>query len=269
VIQGVVIGQFIPGKSLLHKADPRVKIILSLIFMVCIFMINTFTGFFMCLCFLLIVILSSNLPFKLVIRGLKPILLLVIITALINIFTISGSQSLFKWGIINITVEGLVTTFKLCMRLVLVITGASLLTLTTSPITLTDGIEKLFSPLKIVKFPAHEIAMMMSIALRFIPTLLDETDKIMKAQASRGANFDEGNFIKRAKSYIPVLVPLFVSAFERASDLAVAMDARCYRGGVGRTKMKQLKVGIADLFVVLTLLIFITGVLLLNTCGGI
>jgi energy-coupling factor transport system permease protein len=212
-------------------------------------------GFFLFTLFTLVAIIGSEIPLKYTIKGLKPVMFIVIFAAIINIFTIQGTP-IFQYGFIKITYEGLDTAAKMALRLILLITGASLLTLTTTPILLTDAIEKLLSPLKRIGVPAHEIAMMMTIALRFIPTLLDETEKIMKAQSARGADFDSGSLMQRAKSFIPILVPLFVSAFRRADELAMAMEARCYRGSEGRTRMKQLKLTINDLYVSFIMLIF-------------
>jgi energy-coupling factor transport system permease protein len=263
MLNDITIGQYIPGDSPVHRADPRVKIILTLVFMVSIFFIESYPGFFMYLLFTCVIIVTSDLPFRYTLKGLKPIMFIVIFTALINILTTQGTY-VFEWGFIHISREGIDAAVKLSLRLVLLVMGASLLTLTTTPISLTDGIEKLMAPLKIIKVPVHEIAMMMSIALRFIPTLLDETDKIIKAQSSRGADFDTGNIIEKAKSFIPVLIPLFISAFRRADELAVAMEARCYRGGVSRTRMKQLKLGKVDFAVSAVMILFTTLVLLLG-----
>jgi energy-coupling factor transport system permease protein len=263
MIKDITIGQYITGESLLHKSDPRTKIILTFVFMLVLFIIRSYSSFLICSLFILLVIVASNIPLKYTLKGLKPVLVIIIFTALINIFTIEGTR-IFEFGFLHITKEGIGMAVKMALRLSLLITGASLLTLTTTPISLTDGIEKLMGPLKRIGVPAHEIAMMMTIALRFIPTLLDETDKIMKAQASRGADFENGNLIQRAKSFIPVLVPLFISAFRRADELATAMEARCYRGSIGRTRMKQLKFGKEDGIVVLTMLVFVSGLFALE-----
>jgi energy-coupling factor transport system permease protein len=214
----------------------------------------------MCTLFTLLVIVTSDVPLKYTLKGLKPVMVIVIFTAIINIFTIGGTP-IFEYGFLRITREGIDIAVKMALRLSLLIMGASLLTLTTTPISLTDGIEKLMNPLKKIKVPAHEIAMMTTIALRFIPTLLDETDKIMKAQAARGADFDTGSLLNRAKSFIPVLVPLFISAFRRADELATAMEARCYRGSEGRTRMKQLKFERVDLMTSSVMVIFAVGLL--------
>jgi energy-coupling factor transport system permease protein len=267
MLKNITIGQYFPGSSPLHRADPRIKIILTLVFMVVIFLINSFFGYLTLALFTLMSIFISGIPISYTLKGLKPILIIIIFAALINFFTVPGTAVVnFKvFGIyIRITQEGLIEGAKIAFRLILLITGASLLTLTTTPILLTDGMEKLMQPLKKIKVPAHEIAMMMTIALRFIPTLLEETDKIMKAQAARGADFDTGSLVARAKSFIPVLIPLFISAFRRADELATAMEARCYRGSEGRTKMKQLKLGIVDLQVSAALAVFTAAIIYLE-----
>lgn len=255
MIKDITLGQYYPGESMLHKADPRVKIVLTLAYMTILFLINTYMGFLMFALFTLLAIIGSGIPLKFTLKGLKPVVFIVVFAAVINIFTTPGTK-LVGLGPLNITIEGLLLAGKMALRLSLLIMGASLLTLTTTPILLTDGIEKLMAPLKRIGVPAHEIAMMMTIALRFIPTLLDETDKIMKAQSARGADFDTGNIVQRAKSFVPVLVPLFVSAFRRADELALAMEARCYRGSEGRTRMKQLKLGIVDMQLSLIMIAF-------------
>ncbi|WP_294370943.1 energy-coupling factor transporter transmembrane protein EcfT [uncultured Clostridium sp.] len=241
MLKDITIGQYLPGESFIHKLDPRTKILISLLFIVCLFIINKFIGYTIVIGFLLAVILIAKIPFRFIVNGLKPILLLVVFTAVLNVFMIKGTPEtlLYKFGFLSIYVEGLQTAAFMAIRLVLLIIGTSLLTLTTSPIELTDGIEKLLRP--IGKEIAHELAMMMTIALRFIPTLIDETDKIMKAQKARGADFESGGIIQKAKSLVPLLIPLFISSFRRADELAMAMEARGYRGGAGRTRMKVLK----------------------------
>lgn len=258
----ISIGQYIPGDSIIHRADPRTKIILSLAFMVIIFMMNSFWTVFELTVFVLMAVIISGVPLKHTLKGLKPLLLIIVFSALLNIFTTKGTPVAETVPLKYITYEGLIMALKLSVRLALIIISGSLLTFTTTPILLTDGIEKLLNPLKVIGVPAHELAMMMSIALRFIPTLLEETDKIMKAQAARGADFDTGNLLQRAKSFVPVLVPLFVSAFRRAEDLATAMESRCYRGGTGRTRLRQLKFTHADMKIVLTVLVFVAALLI-------
>ena len=240
MIADITIGQYIPGTSFTHKLDPRTKIVISILFIISLFIINKFTGYIFVLLFLGVVIINSKIPLRFILKGLKPILFLIALTSILNLFMIKGSDStlIFKLGFLEVYQEGVRTALFMIFRLIFLIVGASLLTLTTSPIELTDGIEKLLRP--IGKELAHELAMMMTIALRFIPTLTEETDKIMKAQKARGANFEEGSLVKRAKSLIPLLVPLFISSFRRADEFAMAMEARCYRGGAGRTRMNQL-----------------------------
>ena len=242
MIKDITIGQYIPGESFVHKLDPRFKILISILFIVDLFLVNNFKGYLFIIIFILATILTANLSFKYIYNGLKPILVLLLITAVLNIFMTTGGKLIWSWGFIKVYEEGLKTAAFMIVRLVFLITGTSILTLTTSPIELTDGIENLLNPFKRIGVPAHELAMMMTIALRFIPTLMDETDKIMKAQMARGADFESGNLISRAKSLIPILVPLFISSFRRADELAMAMESRCYKGGEGRTRMKQLKI---------------------------
>lgn len=263
MIKDITIGQYYPGNSILHRSDPRSKLLLTFAFMIVVFLINSYLGFLSTALFMVIAIVLSGVPLKYTLKGLKPVLFIIVFAAVINIFTTPGT-AVFKLGFIRITYEGLDQTAKMALRLTLLIMGASLLTLTTTPILLTDGMEKLMAPLKKIRFPAHEIAMMMTIALRFIPTLLEETDKIMKAQAARGADFDTGNIIQRAKSFVPVLVPLFISAFRRADELATAMEARCYRGSEGRTRMKQLKFTKSDFGIMSATLLFMTCILVLQ-----
>ncbi|ENK1244419.1 energy-coupling factor transporter transmembrane protein EcfT [Clostridium botulinum] len=246
MIKDITIGQYIPGDSFVHKLDPRIKIIISLIYIIDLFLVNNFKGYIFIVLFTLAAILISKIKFKYIYKGLKPIFILVIITAILNLFLTPGDTLLFKWKFITIYKEGVRLAVFMVLRLVFLIIGTSLLTLTTSPIELTDGIEKLLNPLRKIGVPAHELAMMMTIALRFIPTLMDETDKIMKAQMARGADFESGNLIQRAKNLIPLLVPLFISSFRRADELAMAMEARCYRGGEGRTRMKELSFSSRD-----------------------
>lgn len=242
MIKDITIGQYVPGDSFVHKLDPRVKILISLVYIIDLFLVNTFKGYIFIVAFTLISIIISKVNFSYIYKGLKPILILVLITAVLNILMTDGKNPpLYAWKFIKVYKEGVLLAAFMVLRLVFLIIGTSLLTLTTSPIELTDGIEKLLNPLKKIGVPAHELAMMMTIALRFIPTLMDETDKIMKAQMARGADFESGNLIQRAKNLIPILVPLFISSFRRADELAMAMEARCYRGGEGRTRMKQLK----------------------------
>lgn len=243
MLKDITIGQYIPGDSFVHKLDPRTKILISFIFIASLFIVDKFWGYIFIIAFLGATVLISKLQFKYLYKGLKPVFLLIAITAALNIFMIKGTEDtlIWHWKFLHIYKEGIRTSIFMALRLILLIMGTSVLTLTTSPIELTDGIESLLKPFKKIGIPAHELAMMMTIALRFIPTLIDETDKIMKAQKARGADFESGNIIQKAKSLIPLLIPLFISSFRRADELAMAMEARCYRGGDGRTRMKILK----------------------------
>jgi len=248
MLYDLAIGQYIFGDSLLHRADPRTKIIITILYMSLLIMIDSYKEFFFCTIFTVFFILASKVPVKYTLKGLKPIVFIIIITGLINIFTTKG-ESIFELFFLKATFEGIDLTIKMALRLILIITSASMLTLTTTPITLTDGIEKLFSFLKRFHIPVHEIAFMMAIAIRFIPTLVEETDKLMKAQASRGADFGTGNIFQKARSYLPLLIPLLIGAFKRAEDLAMAMEARCYTGGEGRTRLRELSFSKADLHI--------------------
>ncbi|MDM0452432.1 energy-coupling factor transporter transmembrane component T family protein [Clostridium perfringens] len=265
MLKDITIGQYIPGDSFVHKLDPRTKILISFIFIASLFIVDKFWGYIFIIAFLGATVLISKLQFKYLYKGLKPVFLLIAITAALNIFMIKGTEDtlIWHWKFLYIYKEGIRTSIFMALRLILLIMGTSVLTLTTSPIELTDGIESLLKPFKKIGIPAHELAMMMTIALRFIPTLIDETDKIMKAQKARGADFESGNIIQKAKSLIPLLIPLFISSFRRADELAMAMEARCYRGGDGRTRMKILKYskndfisfGIAGVLLVLSIVV--------------
>ena len=255
--QNISLGQYFPGNSVLHRADPRTKIVLSVIFMAVAFLANTVVEFSVLVLFTIISVGASNVPVTTVLRAVKPILPLVIFASVINIFMVAGTP-IFRIWVITATYEGLYLALSLSARITLIIVGgSSIMIFTTTPINLTDGIEKLLKPLKRTKAPVHEIAMMMTIALRFIPVLIEETDKIMKAQASRGADINEGKFFDRVRSFIPILIPLFVSAFRRAEELANAMEARCYRGDVGRTRLKQLKFTGLDLKILILYVVFL------------
>ena len=246
-MKNITLGQYFPGHSVIHRLDPRIKILISLVLLVLVFFIRSLWGFAAFLCFILIISVLAGIPLKYLLRSLKPLLLIVAFTFILNLFFATNGNVIFRWQFVMITDVGLNNAVFLAVRLVMLVLSTSLLTLTTSPIALTDGMESLLSPLKAVKFPAHELAMMMSIALRFIPTLMDEADRIMKAQKARGADFDTGGLVKRAKAMIPLLIPLFLSAFRHADELALAMEARCYHGGKGRTRLRVLKVGWIDL----------------------
>ena len=240
MLRDITLGQYYPGESFIHKLDPRIKIIATLIFIASLFVMTDFISYIFTIAYLGSCILISRVPLKFMVKGMKMIVFIIMLTFVINMFMTRG-HVIFQLGVLTVTQEGLYTAIFMALRLFMLILGSSLLTLTTKPISLTDGIESLLNPLKRIGVPAHELAMMMSIALRFIPTLLEETDKIMKAQMARGADFESGNLMKRAKGLIPILVPLFISAFRRADELAMAMEARCYRGGENRTRLHQLK----------------------------
>lgn len=239
MLRDITLGQYYQADSVIHRLDPRVKLVTTVCFIISLFLVDNWIGYLIAGLFLLMIIRLSKVPFKFMIRGMKSILFLLIFAAVFNLFLTPGEVVLSFWKL-KITREGIRFAAFMAVRLVFLIMGSSIMTLTTTPNNLTDGLEKLLGSLKVLKVPVHEIAMMMSIALRFIPILLEETDKIMKAQIARGADFESGNLIRKAKSLVPLLVPLFISAFRRANDLAMAMEARCYRGGEHRTKMKPL-----------------------------
>lgn len=240
MIRDITIGQYYPANSRLHRLDPRVKIMGTLLYLISLFCVGNIWGYVVATIFLVGVIRVSKVPFKFIVKGLRPVIMLLMITVIFNLFLTKTGNVIWEVWILQITDEGLKSAGFMTIRLIYLILGSSIMTFTTTPNDLTDGIERLLWPLRKIKLPVHEIAMMMSIALRFIPILLEETDKIMKAQIARGADLESGNIIQKAKAMIPILVPLFVSAFRRANDLAMAMEARCYRGGDGRTKMKPL-----------------------------
>ena len=242
MMKNITMGQYYPVDSWVHRLDPRTKILLTIAMIVAVFLVKSMVGYGLILGFMYLVSRLSKVPFKMLLKGVKPLRFILILTFLLNLFFNTGTTMLVEWGFIKISYEGLSTAIHYSLRLVFLVLGTSLMTLTTSPIALSDGIEMLLSPLKVIKFPAHELAMMMSIALRFIPTLMEEADKIMKAQMARGADFESGNLLARAKAMVPLLVPLFVSAFRRAGDLAMAMESRCYHGGENRTRLRVLKV---------------------------
>lgn len=259
MLRDITLGQYYPGHSIIHRLDPRVKIIGVFIYIVQLFLIKDFIGYLAVILFLTTMIILSGIKPKFIFKGLRPLILIIFLTLILNVFMTPG-HLIWQYGFIKITKEGLLTALFMGLRLVLLIIGSSLLTLSTKPINLTDGIEKLLNPLKKIKVPAHELAMMMTIALRFIPTLLEETDKIMKAQMARGADFESGNIFRRAKSLTPLLVPLFVSAFRRADELAMAMEARCYRGGEKRTRMKEMRFHFRDYMAFFLLFIFLVTI---------
>ena len=241
MIRDITIGQYYPANSPLHKMDPRVKLFATVLYIIALFAFKGILGLALITGFLFVVIKISKVPFKFMVKGLKAIVVLLLITSIFNLLATPGEVVYWKWGSLQITDTGIINSFVMTIRLVYLILGTSLMTLTTTPNQLTDGLETALKPLNKINVPVHSIAMMMSIALRFIPILIEETDKIMKAQMARGADFENGNLIQKAKAMVPLLVPLFVSAFRRAEDLAMAMEARCYNGGEGRTKMKPLR----------------------------
>ena len=236
----ITLGQYYPGNSFIHRLDPRTKILSTLLLIVAVFLANTAIGYAALCAMVLFIILVSGLPFMLVLKSVKPLLFIIVLTLVLHAVMGQGEHVLYQWKFIKVTEEGLQLGVQMAMRLILLLMISSILTFTTSPIVLTDGIEALLRPFRVIGVPAHDLAMLMTIALRFIPTLMEETDRIIKAQTARGADFSGGNLLVRAKNMLPILVPLFISAFRRADDLAVAMEARCYRGGEGRTRMHQL-----------------------------
>lgn len=247
MLKDITLGQFFPGKSPIHRMDPRTKLILTVVYIVALFLAENWFSYLVMMVFLVSCVKISSIPPKSIVRGMKPLVFILMFTAILNLFYTDGGIVLVRLGSLAITTEGLKRAFFMIWRIMMLISGTFLLTYTTSPISLTDGLESLLSPLKKIRVPVHELAMMMSIALRFIPTLIEETDKIMNAQKARGADFENGNIIDRAKALVPVLVPLFISAFRRADELATAMECRCYQGGEGRTKMKLLRYSRVDI----------------------
>lgn len=256
MITDITIGQYFPSDSPLHRLDARVKLVITLLYIVSLFLIKSFIGYAFVIIALAIVIKVSKVPFKFMVKGLKSLVFIIIFTALINVFTVKGGETLVTFWKLSITTEGVFFAIKMALRIILLIIGSSLLTLTTTPIKLTDGIEALLKPLSKIGVTAHDIAMMMTIALRFIPTLLDETDKIIKAQQARGADFDTGRLRDKARALVPILVPLFISAFRRADELAMAMESRCYNGGANRTRMNVMKVTSIDYTAIILFVVY-------------
>jgi len=264
VLKDITLGQYFPGRTIVHRLDPRTKLALIVVYITALFMASEVVGYALMFCVLVTCLFLSRIKPKAVLRGLRPVLVLILFTVILNIFFIKGETTVFEFHGITISREGLFAAFFMGLRITMLIVGSFLLTYTTSPIALTDGLEKIMGPLKKIKLPIHELAMMMSIALRFIPTLIEETDKIMSAQKARGANFETGGLIKRAKAILPIIIPLFVSAFRRADELAVAMESRCYHGGIGRTRMRTLKTAGRDYAALLCGAIVLTAVILLG-----
>lgn len=270
MLKDITLGQFFPGSSILHRTDPRMKIILAVMYIVFVFLAKTSAAYLVALGFTVILVLISRINPMVVLKGLKPLLFIMVFTAFFNIFWTKGaSEPLVSFWIVEIYKEGLWFAAVMILRVACILAGTSvILTYTTSPIALTDGLERLLAPLKKIKLPVHEFAMMMTIALRFIPTLIEETDKIMNAQRARGADFNSGGLIKRAKALLPVLIPLFASSFRRAGELATAMECRCYRGDNGRTRMTKLKYTSVDLLIFILMSVFGVGVILSNVYLG-
>lgn len=266
-MKGIAFGQYYPAKSVMHRLDPRMKIVIGILYIVACFLCKNVISFVLLALSALFLILISRIPVRIVLRSIKAIIFIMIFTAVLNIFWTKGEadELLFSWKFINIYVSGLYNAAFIVIRIIAMIIGTGIfLTYTTTPIQLTDGLEQLLSPLKVFKIPVHEFAMMMTIALRFIPTIIEETEKIMAAQKARGADFSSGSIAKRAKALIPVLIPLFISAFRRAGELATAMTCRCYRGGEGRTKLNVLKFSFRDFAALFVILGFGVGVVLIN-----
>ena len=257
-LKDITLGQFFPGNSVVHRLDPRTKLICVVLYIITLFLAKWFVTYAITFLVLAGCVAASRVPPKSILRGLKPVLFIVVFTALLNLFYTPGNRVLAHFWIFTVTLEGVYRAFFMVIRIMMLISGTFLLTYTTSPILLTDGLESLLNPLKKLRVPVHELAMMMSIALRFIPTLIEETDKIMSAQRARGADFESGNLIQRAKALLPLLVPLFISAFRRADELATAMECRCYHGGEGRTRLRQLKYRGAD-YAALALFLVVTA----------
>ena len=264
MLTDITIGQYFPGNSLLHKMDPRAKLILTFAYLVAVFLPRNWAGLSLAVAFLVMSVWLSHLPLKLIFKSLKPILPLIVFTSIINIFYVRDGLVLVDWWIIHITLHGVVTAVFIAVRILCLIAGSSLLTYTTSPTALTDALERLMKPLKFLHVNVHELAMMMTIALRFIPTLIEETAKIMSAQKARGADMESGGLMQRIKALIPILIPLFVSSFRRAYELAMAMECRCYRGGDGRTRMKQLHLAGRDTACLVVMAMLVTALILLN-----
>ena len=267
MLKDITLGQFFPGNSVVHRLDPRTKLLMLIVYIVSLFVANNWVSYLLVFCFLATVIAISHIPLKSIFRGMKPLIFILVFTGVLNIFFTAGQTLLVEFWIIHIYLEGIIRAAFMIARILMLITGTFLLTYTTSPIALTDGLESLLNPLKKIKFPVHELSMMMCIALRFIPTLIEETDKIMSAQKARGADFETGNIFKRVKALVPILVPLFISAFRRADELATAMECRCYQGGDGRTKMKLLRYKRNDFLTYGVGILLLAAVIVLNRFG--
>ncbi len=263
MLADVTIGQYFPGDSLLHRMDPRVKLVLTLAFIILVFVPKSWAGLLLAVAFLIAAVVFSRLPLRLVLKSMKPIAPIVVLTSLINMFYIPGDE-IFSLGFLHVTRQGVFTAVFIAVRLLCLIAGSSLLTYTTSPTTLTDALERLLHPLTYLRLNVHELAMMMTIALRFIPTLIEETDQIMSAQKARGADLESGGLMQRVRALIPILIPLFISSFRRAIDLATAMECRCYHGGEGRTRMKQMHMAARDGIALAVTAAVFAGIIVLN-----
>ncbi|MBO4216793.1 MAG: energy-coupling factor transporter transmembrane protein EcfT [Clostridia bacterium] len=265
MLRDITLGQYFPGNSVLHRADPRTSILLSILFIVTVFFARSAPAYGFILLLSLLLVMISKIPLKTVLRGIRPLLIIMIITALLNVFWHSGEDVLFSFWKITVYKEGVIAAVYMIVRIFSLIVGTSvILSYTTSPLSLADGLERLLAPLKLIKLPVHEFSMMMTIAMRFIPTLIDETDKITSAQKSRGADLSTGGLVKRAKALIPILIPLFISSFRRADELATAMECRCYRGGKGRTRMNELRMSALDFALLFVFSAVLAGVILLS-----
>lgn len=267
-LKDITLGQYFPGHSLVHKLDPRTKLLAVVLYIIALFLAKSFVTYGVMFLVLGLSIAVSKVPLKSILRGLKPVLFIAVFTAVLNLFYTPGTHVLVRLWIFTITMEGVLQAFFMVTRIMMLITGTFLLTYTTSPILLTDGLEALLGPLKKVKVPVHELAMMMSIALRFIPTLIQETDKIISAQKARGADFDSGNLIQKAKALIPILIPLFISSFRRAEELAIAMECRCYHGDEGRTSLRQLHYAGRDYGLIVFSIALCAGIVVLRVVFG-
>ncbi|MBR5529084.1 MAG: energy-coupling factor transporter transmembrane protein EcfT [Oscillospiraceae bacterium] len=267
MLKDITLGQYFPGKSPVHLLDPRTKLIMLVVYIVALFLAVSWISYAVMFAFLVIAIAVSRIPLKSIVKGMKPLVFILVFTGILNIFFTTGEKELVSFWGIHIYWEGIVRAFFMMIRILMLITGTFLLTYTTSPIALTDGLESLLGPLKVLRLPVHELAMMMCIALRFIPTLIEETDKIMSAQKARGADFESGNLLERVKALVPILVPLFISAFRRADELATAMECRCYHGGDGRTKMKLLRYKGRDYGTYGLGILLLAGVIVLRSFG--
>ena len=267
MLKDITLGQYFPGGTIVHRLDPRTKLILTILYITALFIASGVIAFVFMFAILAVSLALSRITPKTALRGIRPVLIVLVSMSIIHLFFTGGETVIFEYYIIVMTLEGAYTAIYMIARIVMLIVGTSLLTYTTSPIALTDGLEKMLEPLKKIRLPIHELSMMMSLALRFIPTLIEETDKIMNAQKSRGADFETGGIVKRARAILPIIIPLFVSAFRRADDLAIAMESRCYRGGEGRTRMKTLRAAGRDYAALLCGAVVVAAVILLNKIG--